>query len=119
MLSRASLEVDGDWDLLGWGHLSKDFQGEGTSHEVVRWRAFQKGHPGPRPGSTPALLGEQSGRPGSDTLRDGERCRVSGDMAQRVLMTVGMILAFTQKDGEPRQALSREVMGSDGSRGPS
>ena len=33
-------------------------------------------------------------------------------------MTVGMILAFTQKDGEPRQALSREVMGSDGSRGP-
>ena len=37
----------------------------------------------------------------------------------RVLMTVGMILAFTQKDGEPWQALSREVMGSDGSWVPS
>lgn len=37
VLGRASLGVDGDWDLLGWGHLSKDFQGEGASHEVVRW----------------------------------------------------------------------------------
>ena len=50
----------------------------------MRWSGdehFRPGHQGPRPGSTPTFLGEQSGWPGSDTVRDGEACRVSGDVA--------------------------------------